>query len=307
MVPHHLKKTTPMSTGEIQVLFDTPMSLGECPVWHPDEAALYWIDIAGLAVHQFHPETRMHRFWTLPSEPGCIARNTNGGLIVAMRSGLAMLNTSSGELTSFADAPYDASRIRFNDGHCDAAGRLWTGTLYDPRDQPAGSLFCIERGTIRDAQRPVTVSNGVAFSSDNRTLYHADTTAHRITAYEFDLSTGQLGAGRLFKQFSTDKSHNYGGRPDGAAVDSEDAYWCAMYEGGRLLRLSPAGEILREVLLPVRCPTMVAFGGPDLQTLYITTVRHNRPETELAAFPLSGCILSMRVDVPGRVEPAYIP
>jgi sugar lactone lactonase YvrE len=115
-----------------------------------------------------------------------------------------------------------------------------------------------------------------------------------------------VGNGRLFKQFSTDKSNNYGGRPDGAAVDSEGAYWCAMYEGGRLLRLAPTGEILQEISLPVRCPTMVAFGGNDLKTLYITTARHNRQTMELAEFPLSGYVLKMDVDVPGRIEPAYI-
>lgn len=296
-----------MSTDQIQVLFDTPMQLGECPLWHPDEAALYWIDIPGLAVHRHDPVSGEHHSWPLPSEPGCIARHANGGLIVAMRSGLALLDTGNGVLTRLADAPYDTTRMRFNDGRCDAAGRLWAGTLYEPRDKVLGSLYCVERGTIRDAGKQVTVSNGVAFSVDNRTLYHADTTAHRITAYEFDVANGHIGNGRIFKQFSMDKSQQYGGRPDGAAVDSEDAYWCAMYEGGRLLRLSPSGEILREVLLPVRCPTMIAFGGADFRTLYITSARHNRPNAELAQHPLSGCVMSMQVDVPGVPEPSYIP
>lgn len=295
-----------MSTSKLQVLFDTPMLLGECPLWHPDEEALYWIDIAGFAVHRLHPASNAHRSWSLPSEPGCIARCASGGLIVAMRSGLVMLDTETGALSPLLDAPYDQSRMRFNDGRCDANGRLWVGTLYEPRDQPLGSLFCIERNTARDIRNPVTVSNGLAFSVDNRTLFHADTTAHRILAYEFDLATGQVGKSRLFKQFSADKSQNYGGRPDGAAVDSENAYWCAMYEGGRLLRLAENGEVLNEISLPVRCPTMVAFGGADLQTLYITTARHNRTEAELIQLPLSGCVLSLRVDVPGRIEPAFL-
>jgi sugar lactone lactonase YvrE len=224
-----------------------------------------------------------------------------------MRSGLAMLDTGSGSLTPVAAAPYDTAKARFNDGRCDAAGRLWAGTMYEPRDQPLGSLFCVERGSTRDAGIPVTVSNGLAFSIDNRTMYHADTTAHTITAYDFDVVNGHIGVGRVFKQFSMDKSHNYGGRPDGAAVDSEDAYWCAMYEGGRILRLAPSGDVLHEIALPVRCPTMIAFGGPDLRTLYITSARHKRPAAELAQHPLSGCVLALRVDVPGRPEPAYIP
>lgn len=306
MVRHHLKKTTHMSTSDLQVLFDTPMLLGESPLWHPDEQALYWIDIAGRAVHRLQPATKAHTAWSLPSEPGCIARCVGGGLIVAMRSGVSILDTASGKLSPLVEAPYDQSRMRFNDGRCDAQGRLWVGTLYEPRDQPLGSLYCVERGAIREVGNPVTVSNGLAFSVDNRTLYHADTTAHCIRAYEFDPSTGHLGESRLFKQFLADKTANYGGRPDGAAVDTENAYWCAMYEGGRLLRLSVNGDVLDEVPLPVRCPTMIAFGGADLRTLYVTTARQNRSEQELKSCPLSGCVLSLRVDVPGRIEPAYL-
>jgi sugar lactone lactonase YvrE len=306
MVPYHRKKTTSMSTHTIQAAFATPSLLGECPIWHPDEAALYWIDIAGRAVHRLHPASGRHRSWDMPSEPGCIARCADGGLVVAMRSGLALLDTVTGDLASVADAPYDVSRVRFNDGRCDARGRLWVGTLYEPRDQPGGTLFCVERSVVRDVCHPVTVSNGVAFSIDGCTLYHADTTAHRISAYPFDVSTGSVGRGRTFRQFSADRQKDYGGRPDGAAVDSEDAYWCAMYEGGRLLRLSPMGETLEEIPLPVRCPTMIAFGGSDLKTLYVTTARHNRSDEELQQFPLSGCVLALQVDVPGRIEPAYI-
>jgi sugar lactone lactonase YvrE len=293
-------------TFDIRPLLDIPMLLGECPLWHPEEAALYWIDIAGQAVHRWDSASGRHRSWPLPSEPGCIARCQGGGLLVAMRVGLAYLDTDDGSLSPVANAPYDIARARFNDGRCDAAGRLWVGTLYEPRDEPLGSLFCVERNVIRDATKPVTVSNGVAFSPDTRTLYHADTTAHRITAYDFDLATGHAGRGRRFKQFSADKSNDYGGRPDGAAVDSEGAYWCAMYEGGRLVRLSPDGELLGEIRLPLRCPTMLAFGGSALKTLYVTTARLRRPLEELRRYPLSGCVLTFEVDVPGCAEPAYV-
>ncbi|WP_353155064.1 SMP-30/gluconolactonase/LRE family protein [Herminiimonas fonticola] len=290
----------------IQAILPARMQLGECPLWHAQEAVLYWIDIDGCAVHRFHPANGEHHAWAMPSEPGCIAINASGGLIVALRSGLALLDTDNGQLTPVADAPYDPATTRFNDGRCDAAGRLWVGSIYEPRDHPHAALYCIERGLIRDSGKRATVSNGVAFSPDNKTLYHADTTSHRISAYEYDVATGSIAGTRLLKQFSTDKLHNYGGRPDGAAVDSEGAYWCAMYEGGRILRLSPDGEVLREILLPVRCPTMLAFGGNDLRTLYITTVSKNRPAVELEQCPLSGCVLSLRVDVAGLVEHAYL-
>jgi sugar lactone lactonase YvrE len=295
-----------MSPDNPQIVFDEPMQLGECPLWHPEESTLYWIDISGLAVHRFDPVSGIHTQWAMPSEPGCIAWCASGGLVVALRSGIVLLDTGSGSLTPVVDAPYDVAKARFNDGRCDAAGRLWVGTIYEPRDRPLGSLYCVDRGNIRDMAKPVTVSNGVAFSVDNRILYHTDTTAHRITGYDFDVSTGHVGQSRRFQQFSTDRASDYGGRPDGAAVDSEDAYWCAMYEGGRILRLSPAGDVLREISLPFRCPTMIAFGGDDLRTLYITSVRQNRSEAELAQYPLSGCVIALHVDVPGRLENAYV-
>jgi sugar lactone lactonase YvrE len=296
-----------MSTENCHPILTDRMQLGECPIWHPQESALYWIDIDGRAVHRFHPKTEAHQHWPMPSEPGCIALHADGGLLVAMRSGLALLNTESGQLTHMADAPYDPATTRFNDGRCDAAGRLWAGTIYEPRDRPDAALFCIEHDVLRDSGKRATVSNGVAFSPDNRTLYHSDTTSHQIRAYAFDLATASLGDTRIVKQFSTDKSHQYGGRPDGATVDSEGAYWCAMYEGGRLLRLSPEGEILREVVLPVHCPTMMAFGDDDLRTLYITTVSHKRPAAELEQYPLSGHVLRLRVDVAGLPEHFYYP
>ncbi len=295
-----------MSAEKFELVLDAPMQLGESPFWHPEEAALYWIDIDGCAVHRLDPVTRAHACWPMPSEPGCAAWCASGGLVVALRSGLVLLDTKSGAMTALANPPYDPIKARFNDGRCDAAGRLWVGSIYEPRDQPLASLFCVEHGSIRDSGNHVTVSNGVAFSPDNQTLYHADTTAHRITAYDFDVSTGQAGNGRVFRQFSSDRTQDYGGRPDGAAVDSEGAYWCAMYEGGRILRLSPGGEILREIELPLRCPTMVAFGGTDLRTLYITSARHKRPPDEIARYPLSGSVLALRVDIPGLVENAYI-
>jgi len=249
----------------------------------------------------------MHHAWALPSEPGAIAWSATGGLVVAMRSGLATLDTNSGALTLIVGPPYDPSRERFNDGRCDAAGRFWVGTIYEPRDRADAVLYALEHGALRDSGKRATVSNGVAFSPDSRTLYHSDTTSHSISAYDYDVATGAIGNGRLLHRFSSERGPDYGGRPDGAAVDSEGNYWCAMYEGGRLLQLSPSGAILREILLPVRCPTMLAFGGSDLRTLYITTVSSKRSEEELAACPFSGCLLSLRADVPGQAEHPYIP
>lgn len=297
-----------MTTDQFTVVHPTPMLVGECPLWHPAERNIYWVDIASYKVHRVHPLTGEHREWLMESEPAALALHPHGGLVVAMRSGFVRLDTASGEVTLIAPAPYDTAVARFNDGRVDSAGRFWVGTIYEPRDRQAAEMYCLEKGTVSlKWSGGMTNSNGLGFSPDGRAMYHADTTAHLINRYHYDVETGEVSHPQRFHHFSTDKAHNYGGRPDGAAVDSEGAYWCAMFEGGRLLRFSPEGEQLREVKLPLRCPTMLAFGGDDLRTLYITSASHGRSAQERDEYPLTGRVLSMQVDVAGREEPMYLP
>jgi sugar lactone lactonase YvrE len=298
-----------MAIDDIKVVHDEAMAVGECPLWHPAESNLYWVDIDGFNVHRLHPASGEHVYWRMDSEPSALAIHAGGGLVVATRSGFVHLDTKHDKVTPLAPAPYDTSKFRFNDGRVDPAGRFWVGTMYEPRDQQAAEMFCLERGQVRtEWSGGMTNSNGLGFSPDGRTMYHTDTTAHRISRYDFDAACGKASNPQTFQQFSTDKkAADYGGRPDGAAVDSEGNYWCAMFEGARVLCFAPDGKLLREVKLPARCPTMVAFGGDDLKTLYITSAGHNRPAEELAQYPATGRVLSLRVDVAGRPEPAYQP
>jgi sugar lactone lactonase YvrE len=296
-----------MSAPHIDVAFDAVMQTGECPLWHDEEQALYWVDIPAFSVHRLDPASGAHRAWKLSSEPASLAVSDNGGLIVAMRSGFYHLDTGSDEvrITEIAAAPYDTSVARFNDGRVDPAGRFWVGTIYEPRDKQAAEMFVLEQGEIRKAwSGGMTNSNGLAFSLDGKTMYHADTTAHVVRRFDFDVAAGTVENQRPLVQFSADKAHHYGGRPDGAAVDSDGNYWSALFEGGRIVKLSPDGELLDEIALPLRCPTMIAFGGADLRTLYVTSAGA-RPAAELAQYPLSGKLLAIDVDVAGRVEPQY--
>jgi sugar lactone lactonase YvrE len=301
------QKASFMSTRKIEVFHAERMLVGESPLWHAGEQALYWIDISAQKIHRRLVNAGSHTTWSLPSEPGCIAHHASGGLVVAMRQGIGSLDTASGKLDMLVDAPYDTATTRFNDGRCDAVGRLWVGTMYEPRDQPLGSLFSFERGKLVDHSLAVTVSNGLAFDSGRQSLYHADTTAHRIMRYEIDPADAKPMHGQVFRQFSNNRNQDYGGRPDGAAVDEEGAYWVAMFEGSRIIRLSPEGETIEELPLPVRCPTMVAFGGDDMRTLYITSASQKRSEAEIAAHPLSGCVFQVKVEARGLPEPAYLP
>ena len=188
-------------------------------------------------------------------------------------------------------------------GKADPQGRFWVSTIYEPRDAPKAALYRWRAGRLDRMTDGITVGNGLAWGPDARTMYLADTPAHTVHAFDFDGAAGAITNPRVFAQFPLKTAGQdlslYGGRPDGAAMDSEGHYWVAMFEGARLLRLAGDGRVVQELALPVRCPTMPCFGGADLRTLYITTARENRPADELASQPLAGCVLQCRVDVPG--------
>ena len=302
-----MRQPDPKATiGAIQSLPVPASLLGESPLWHPLEQVLYWCDIPGRALHRFDPAAPLaqaHRTWQFHTEVACCAARAGGGLLLALRDGLWQFDSADAQRTQLATAPYPTATQRFNDGKVDPQGRFWCGTIPEPRDAPAANLYRWASGRLQRAAGGVTVSNGLAWSAAGDTVYWADTPGHVVYACPFDAASGSLGTRRIFASFaprdpSTTPS-SYGGRPDGATVDAEGCYWVAMFEGGCLLRLSPAGERLQTITLPVRCPTMPCLGGPDLRTLYVTTSRENRPAQELADHPWSGQVLQMRVDVPG--------
>ncbi len=280
-----------------------PSLLGESPFWHSDEAALYWCDIPGRALHRWHPGRAEHRQWAFDTEPACAAPLPGGALLLGMRDGLFRFDPATGERTRLAPPPYDPAVERFNDGKADPQGQFWAGTIYEPRTAPQAALYRWAGGKLHRVAGDITTSNGLAWSPDARTLYWSDTKAHVVRAFDVDPLEGRLSRGREFARFEPRAEGQpleaYGGRPDGAAVDIEGGYWVAMFEGQRLLRLGPDGAITRELRLPVRCPTMPCFGGADGRTLFVTTARQGRPAEELAAQPLAGCVLSLRVEVPG--------
>lgn len=291
-----------------------PDQLGESPFWHPRERMLYWIDIPAMQIRRSDGLGGAVESWPMTQEPGCIAPAESGGLVIALRDGIYRARRWGGELSLIARFNYDLRTTRFNDGKADPAGRMWAGTLYEPRDARKAELFSVDcrPGSGRDGQplielkaQNAVIANGLAWSADNRTVYWADTAHHVIQAWDWNIVSNGMRHHRVFQQFPDKPAGwqpgdpGYGGRPDGANVDAQGNYWCAMFEGGRLLQLSPAGELLQDIPVPARCPTMPCFGGDDLKTVYVTTARHKRPTAELAQYPNSGCVFSTRVDVAG--------
>lgn len=290
-------------TFEITALPAPPSLLGESPFWHPGEGALYWCDIPGKRLNRYVPASGAHHGWDFDCEPCSAAPLLGGQLLLAMRDGLWRFDPTTGERHRLAKAPYDQALERFNDGKADPQGRFWVGTIFEPRDPALAALYRWSDGRLDRVADDVTVSNGLAWSLDGRTMYWSDTKTHRIDLLDFDPAEGSVSNRRPFMAFplkdTTQPIESYGGRPDGAAIDSEGCYWSAMFEGQRLLRISPQGQVLREVKLPVRCATMACFGDADLKTLYVTTAREKRPADELATQPWAGRVLRLRVDVPG--------
>lgn len=283
--------------AEVKLELAANAALGECPRWDNEHNVLYWIDINRFQLHRFDPESQVDDYLQFEEEIGCFALRKTGGFILAMRSGLFFLNGWNTHLEFLCDPEEGLDKNRFNDGRCDAKGRLIAGSYYPPKDHDGANLwsFTIGLPPVKLADDLLT-SNGAAFSPDHTVFYYSDTPKHVIYRCDYDLETGSIKNRQVFHQFPMGK-----GRPDGACVDREGCYWTALYEGGRIVRLNPHGDILEEIAIPAKCPTMVAFGGEDLKTLYVTTVGE-RPEEEKKRYPNSGGIFSVKVAVAGLPE-----
>jgi sugar lactone lactonase YvrE len=284
----------------LTIALDVRAELGECPIWSVEEQALYFVDIKGRALHRFVPATGEHRTFAMPEEIGCIGLQDGGGFIAGFRSGLWLLDADGNRTQKLADNPEDQRTSRFNDGRVDPAGRFLAGTIDEPKDGGKAHLYRYDSRGLETLAAGLLTSNGVAFSPDGRTLYHSDTPTFTVWRYAYDPATGEATDKTLFVRLRPTESDR--GRPDGAAVDAEGCYWTALFEGARIQRYSPEGRLLAEYPVPARCPTMVCFGGPDLKTLFVTSARSGRDENELKAYPHSGSLFAMRVEVPGLPE-----
>lgn len=285
--------------GKMTVAVAEPSELGECPVWSVDEQALYWVDIVAPAIKRLDPATGSVSVIAMPDEIGCVGLICGGGFVAAFRSAIWLLDKRGECISMLARNPEDSSSSRFNDGAVDVRGRLWVGTL-DETGGAAANLYCLERENLQLVDSGLSISNGLAFSPNDRIAYHSDTTKRIIYRRSIDPRDGSIGPPETWLKL--DRRPADPARPDGAAVDTEGHYWVAMYEGGRIARFAPDGRPVATYSVPALCPTMVAFGGSDLRTLYVTTARNERPADELASWPLSGAVFSMPVETPGQAS-----
>jgi sugar lactone lactonase YvrE len=271
--------------------------LGECPRWHAAEQKLYWVDIARNALHRFDPECGQDDVRVFDQPVGCFAFRRAGGLLLAMKDGFAVVESWAAELKPFGDAPL-ASRqdLRFNDGRTDARGNFWVGSVNTAKSATDAALYRLAPdGRCVMVEAGMLTCNGAAFTADGTRFCHADTPTHALRCY--DVVDGALANRRILHQFP-----HSSGRPDGGSFDRDGYYWTALFDGGRVVRISPNGDIVTELSLPASRPTMIAFGGQDLRTAFVTTARTGLTGIDLAAQPNAGDIFSFRVTTPGVAE-----
>lgn len=285
------------------LVLDIKAELGECPLWALAERVLYFVDIKRAAIHRLDPASGEHCTVTLPEEVGCIGLAKHGGFVAGLRSGIWLVAADGKLLQKLADNPEDQSISRFNDGMVDPAGRFIAGTVDETRSRGIASLYCYGKEGLTRLAGGLLTSNGTAFSPDGKTLYHSDTLRYTVFAYDYDVASGKISGKRVFAQWTPTDGDK--GRPDGAAVDEDGCYWTALFEGARIQRYAPDGELLAEYPTPVICPTMLAFGGDDRRTLYVTSARVGRPAAELDRYPLSGGLFAMQVETPGLARPLF--
>jgi L-arabinonolactonase len=288
---------------EVVCVLDAKAAVGECPVWCGITQSLYWVDIPNGQLNCFNPTTGVNQIWTFAEPIGSFGLRAQGGAILALKSGFHLFDFATGNLEKLVNPEPDKAENRLNDGRCDRTGRFWAGSMRDPPDprQKTGVLYRMDADyRCLQVVEDLFVSNGLAFSPDDRILYHSDSyvSVRTVWAWDFDLADGVISNRRVFVNTA-----GMPGRPDGAAIDADGCYWMAAIDGWEVVRFTPAGRVDRRIALPVSQPSMIAFGGRDLGTMYITSIRP--PDADLSRQPQAGGLFAVNAGVKGLPEPRY--
>ena len=289
------QRITPANDLTAEIVLDEKTILGEGSIWHPKENTLYWIDIEGKSLHIYDPVTKADKQFVLGSRVGTVVPVEDGGALVALQNGIQKLDTKTGKLT-FITNPLTDSNIRFNDGKCDPSGRFWVGTMALDSRKKGGVLYRLDKDkSVHLMLDSVSISNGIVWTADKKTMYYNDTPTGTIQAFDYDDETGNITNRRIAVKIPKGI-----GAPDGMTIDAEGNLWVALWGGGIVGKFNPlTGELLQKVNVAAPNVSSCAFGGKNLQTLYITTARQWMNEKQLKEYPLSGGLFSVKPGVKG--------
>lgn len=286
----------------VDCIWQANASLGEGPLWDAADGVLHWIDITAGRLHRLDLAVGKQATVNVGEKIGCIALRDGGGLVAGLRSGFAFLDSLTGAIAPINDPESALPTNRFNDGAVDPLGNFWAGTMDDDETAPSGNLYRLEpSGAVSLMRSGFVIGNGIDWSPDGTTMYFTDSTRRRIIAYDFDTTSAEISGDRDFAWLGEDD-----GFPDGLTVDAEGGVWSAVWDGHRLLRFSPDGELERTVAMPVPRPTSMAFGGEGLSTLFVTSARIGLDPAALDAAPLSGGVFAIDVGVRGLPARTYL-
>ncbi|MEM7094585.1 MAG: SMP-30/gluconolactonase/LRE family protein [Actinomycetota bacterium] len=260
-----------MTSPGIDVVSTEPSLLGECPLWVGDEQVLYWEDIDGCAINRYDPSSGEVTSCALPARPGSFVLTSQPGVfLVATEHEVVWLDWSMGHIVPWLALENEGAGIRMNDGRTDSAGRFWVGSMFEDTgaDKRVGSLHRIDAdGTATVERTGIGVTNGIAFDPSRSRMYFADTPTMSVRTWTYDPADGSRTEEREFFDYTT-----VDGKPDGACVDADGCYWSASVHGWAVTRVTPDGVVDRRIDLPVRKPSMPAFGGANLDTLFVTSI-----------------------------------
>lgn len=286
---------------EIEVVSPGPDILGETPMWHPTEQRFYWVDTRRPALQRLDADGSI-RTWDMPNNIGSYVFKRSGGVIAGLKQGFSHVNLETGDVDLIVHPEPHLTGNRLNDGRCDRRGRYWCGSRDAGDDNPGGSLFRLDPDlSVKKMDTGFIVSNGMAFSPDDKTMIFGDSRGETIWRYDLDLDSGDIHNKRVYLS-----TRGLPWRVDGATFDAQGYYWCALIGDGAIGRFDPLGRLDRIVRLPVAHPTMCNFGGPDLDTLYVTSASVFLQPEQRAQQPLAGALFAIRgLGVRGLPEPLF--
>ena len=285
------------------VAYPASSLLGEGPVWSEERQSLFWVDIEGKYLNELKWPEQEFKSWPMPQMIGMFVLQNKNHVIVALQDGLAKYDLEDCRLEWLIEVEKEIKSNRPNDGKCDAKGRLWLGTMNLNCRDNTGSLYCIDNQlSITKKLTPLTISNGMAWTADNKRFYFIDSTTYKVASYFFDLESGEIWFEKNIIEIPEEM-----GMPDGMTIDEEGMLWIAHWDGFAVRRWNPRnGELLDTIDIPVPQVTSCSFGGKNLDELFITTAKTGLSEEQLKQYPLSGHLFCAKLYVKGTLPNKFV-